>query len=132
MQWLCTIYCVRKLEINHFCQLCGNYIMLLCLMSLGSVKKSIEALLTQFYQKAATSDMIQLGLDLVRTTTECLHLKKIPSLVVDQILCDIRHYYLFGKGTSVFHIERPSHRDGLACGLLWEIFYLKTLETRIN
>ena len=60
----------------------------------GQCRQSIEALLPLFYEKAANSDMIRLGLALVRTTTECLHLQKSQILVVDQILCDIRHYYL--------------------------------------
>ena len=38
----CTIHFVRKLEMNHFCQLCGHYIMLLGLMSLDSVDKVSE------------------------------------------------------------------------------------------
>ena len=32
-------HCVRKLEVNHFCQLCGHHVGLLGLMSLDSVKK---------------------------------------------------------------------------------------------
>ena len=88
----------------------------------GQCRQSIEAPLPLFYAKAATSDMIRLGLELVRTTTECLHLQKSQILVVDQILCDITISETFGKDTSVFYIGRLSHRDGLACGLLWEIF----------
>ena len=42
----------------------------------GQCRQSIEALLAMFYEKAATSDMIRLGLELVRMTTECLHLQK--------------------------------------------------------
>ena len=42
----------------------------------GQYRQSIEALLPLFYGKAAPSDMIQLGLELVRTTRECLHLQK--------------------------------------------------------
>ena len=34
----------------------------------GQCRQSIEALLSLFYEKAATSDMIRLGLELVRTT----------------------------------------------------------------
>ena len=74
---------------NHFCQLCGHYIMLLGLMSLGSVDKvSKHSCQVLFYEKAATSDMILLGLELVRTTTECQlpTSAKIPLLVVDQTL----------------------------------------------
>ena len=41
----------------------------------GQCRQSIEALLPLFYEKAANSDMIRLGLDLVRTTTVCLHLQ---------------------------------------------------------
>ena len=51
-------HCVRKLEMNHFCQLCGHHIGLLGLMSLDSVKKSMEALLRLFYEKVVTPDMI--------------------------------------------------------------------------
>ena len=52
----------------------------------GQCRQSIEALLPLFYEKAANSDMIRLGLELVRTTTECLHLQKSQILVVYQIL----------------------------------------------
>ena len=43
----------------------------------GQCRRSIEALLPLFYEKAATPDMIRLGLELERTTTECLN-KKNP------------------------------------------------------
>ena len=126
---------VGDVQMNHFCQLCGHYIMLPGLMSLGSVdnvsKHSCQVL---FYEKAATSDMIRLGLELMRTTTECLHQQK------SHYLSQTKHFETlgiiisetFGKDKSVFDIGRPSHLDGLACGLLWEIFCLKTLQTRIN
>ena len=65
---------VGDVQMNNFCQLCGHYIKLLGLMSLGSVYK--VALLPLFYGKAAPSDMIQLGLELVRTNREWLHLQK--------------------------------------------------------
>ena len=71
-------HCVRKLEMNHFCQLCGHHIGLLGLMSLDSVKKSMEALLRLFYEKVATPDMIRPDLQLVRKTTECINLQKNP------------------------------------------------------
>ena len=103
-------YCVRKLEMNHFCQLCGHHIGLLGLMSLDSVNKSMEALLRLFYEKVATPDMIRPDLQLVRKTTECLNLQKIPLLVVDQTLCNITISETLGKDTSVsilgiLHIE---------------------------
>ena len=64
-------------QMNHCCQLCGHYIMLLGLMSLGSVDKvSKYCCQVLFYGKATISDMIRLGLELVRTTEECLHLQK--------------------------------------------------------
>ena len=71
-------HCVRKLEMNHFCQLCGHHIELLGLMPLDSVKKSMEALLRLFYEKVDTPDMIRPDLQLVRKTTECLISKKNP------------------------------------------------------
>ena len=57
---------------------------------------------------------------------------KIQLLVVDQTLCDITMSETFDKDTSVFDIGRPSHRDGLACGVIWDIFCLKTFQTMIN
>ena len=42
----------------------------------GLCRQSIEALVPLFYGKAATSDMIRLGLELVRMATECLYLQK--------------------------------------------------------
>ena len=100
----------------------------------GQCRQSIEALLPLFYEKAANSDMIRLGLELVRTATECLYLQTSQILVVDQyfVTLGITISDTFVKDTSVFYIGRPSHRDGLDCGQLWEIFCLKTLQTRIN
>ena len=44
---------VGDVQMNHFCQLCGHYIMLFALMSLGSVDK-VSNLCCQvlFYEKA--------------------------------------------------------------------------------
>ena len=84
--------------------------MMLGLMSLDSVDKVSNHLLPLFYKKAATPDMIRLGLELVRTTTECLNLQQIPLLVLDQTLCDITISETYGKDTSMLilgslHIE---------------------------
>ena len=102
----------------------------------GQCRQSIEALLPLFYEKAATSDMIRLGLALVRTTTA----SHSAYMQTSHYLSPTKHFVTlgitisdtFGKDTSVFDIGRPSHRDGLACGLLWEIFCFKTFQTRIN
>ena len=87
----------------------------------GQCRQSIEALLPLFYGKAAPSDMIQRGLELVRTTRECLHLQKSHYLSYTKhfetlIYIGITISETFGKDTSVFDIGRPSYLDGLACG----------------
>ena len=129
----CTIHCIRKLEMNHFCQLCGHYHAARSDV-VGQCRQSIEALLPLFYEKAATSDRIRLGLVLVRTTTECQHLQKSHYLSKTKhfVTLGITISETFGKDMPVFDIGRPSHRDGLAYGQLWEIFCLKILQTRIN
>ena len=63
---------VGDVQMNNFCQLyqaARSDVV-------GQCRQSIESLLPLFYGKAATSDMIQLGLELVRTARECLHLQK--------------------------------------------------------
>ena len=79
---------------NNFCQLCGYYIMLLGMMSLGSVDKvskhychcSMRKQLVMMYD----STWLGASENDYRVPTSA----KIPLLVVGQTLFDIRHYYL--------------------------------------
>ena len=85
--------------------------MLLGMMSLNSVDKVSKHYCPYSMRKqSSTPDMVRLGLELVRTTTECLNLQKIPLLVLDQTLHDITISETYGKDMSVLilgglHIE---------------------------
>ena len=63
--------------------------MLLDLMLLDSPKKSIEALLPLFHDKAATPEMIHHGMNLLKKNTEHLNPQQVPAMVVDQPLYDL-------------------------------------------
>ena len=52
-------------------------------------KKSIEAILPLFHEKAATPEMIRHGMGLVQKTTEHINPHQIPVLVVDQPVYDL-------------------------------------------
>ena len=60
----------------------------------GRCRQSIEALLPLFYEKAATSDYDSTWHGASENDYRVPKSATISLLVVDQTLCDIRHYYL--------------------------------------